>query len=147
MEPPVGTASPVVQWMRVDLPAPLGPSRPKKSPSPMFRETPRSASVPVGYRLTRSLISSAMVIAQSTIGRLPPGPRLPAPLQTFAALARQRPWSERNRRRYGNIVTYRVIGFGTFVVVADPQLIRQVFTEDPTVLHVGGNQNPLGPVL
>jgi cytochrome P450 len=87
-----------------------------------------------------------MVIAQSTIG-LPPGPALPATIQTLAALARQRPWSERTRRRYGNLMTFKVVGFGTFVVVADPRLIRQVFTEDPTVLHAGGDRNPLGPVL
>jgi len=48
MSPEVGCASPVVQWMSVDLPAPLGPSSPKNSPSPMSSETPLSASTPVG---------------------------------------------------------------------------------------------------
>jgi cytochrome P450 len=72
---------------------------------------------------------------------------MPAIAQTLAALARQRPWTERMRRRYGNLITFRVVGFGLFVVVADPQLIRQVFTEDPKVLHAGGKGNPLGPVL
>ena len=46
--PEVGWASPVVQWISVDLPAPLGPSRPQNSPSPISSETPLSASVPVG---------------------------------------------------------------------------------------------------
>ena len=78
---------------------------------------------------------------------LPPGPRAPALLQTFAGIARQRPWLERVRRRYGNVFTMRFVGFGTFVVVADPALIKQVFTEDPKVLHAGGERNPLGPVL
>jgi cytochrome P450 len=51
------------------------------------------------------------------------------------------------RRRYGNLFTLRVIGFARLIVVADPALIRQVFTEKPNVLHVGGDENPLGPVL
>ncbi len=51
------------------------------------------------------------------------------------------------RRRYGNLFTLRVIGFARLIVVADPALIRQVFTEDPQVLIVGGDENPLGPVL
>jgi cytochrome P450 family 138 len=78
---------------------------------------------------------------------LPPGPRAPALVQTLAGLARQRPYVERARRRHGNLFTMRIIGFGTFVVVADPALIKQVFTEDPKVLHAGGERNPLGPVL
>src|SRR4051794_3708098 len=45
--------------MRVDLPAPLGPSSPKNSPSPIVRSTPFSASVPVGYRLTSCSIERA----------------------------------------------------------------------------------------
>jgi cytochrome P450 len=65
----------------------------------------------------------------------------------MSALARQRPWTERLRRRYGNLFTVRVIGFAHLVIIADPALVRQVFTEAPTVLHVGGDGNPLGPVL
>src|SRR5918999_1251920 len=59
MSPAVGCARPVAQWIRVDLPAPFGPSRPKNSPAPISSETLLSASVPVGYCLTRSWISSA----------------------------------------------------------------------------------------
>jgi cytochrome P450 len=51
------------------------------------------------------------------------------------------------RRRYGNLFTLRVVGFARLIIVADPPLIRQVFTEKPTVLHAGGDENPLGPVL
>jgi cytochrome P450 family 138 len=78
---------------------------------------------------------------------LPPGPRAPRLVQTLAAVARPRPHVERARRRYGDVFTTRYIGFGPLVVVADPALIKQVFTEDPKVLHVGGDQNPLEPVL
>src|SRR4051795_3762799 len=91
-----------------------------------------------------------MVLA-STIERmerttLPPGPKLPATLQTVATLARQRPQLERKRRRYGNLFTIKLMGLGTFVVCADPALVKQVFTADPKVLHAGTG-SPLGSVL
>jgi cytochrome P450 len=87
-----------------------------------------------------------MVIAQSTIG-LPPGPRLPKPIQTLQLFARQRPQMERLRRRYGPMFTIRPIGFPAIVIVSDTALVRQVFTEDPEVLVVGDDQNPLMPIL
>ena len=77
---------------------------------------------------------------------LPPGPRAPASIQTLQTLARQRPQLERRRRRYGNLYTVKLLGLGTFVVCADPKLVKQVFTEDPTVLHAGTG-SPLGTVL
>ena len=79
--------------------------------------------------------------------RLPPGPRAPALFQTLGALTRQRPYLERQRRRFGNVFTIRIVGFTSLVACADPALIRQVFTEKPDVLLAGGDQNPLGPVL
>jgi cytochrome P450 len=54
---------------------------------------------------------------------------------------------ERLRRRYGAMFTIRPIGFPPIVVVSDPALVRQVFTEDPEVLVVGDDQNPLMPIL
>ena len=51
------------------------------------------------------------------------------------------------RRRYGSVVSFRLVGFGPLVAVADPALIRQVFTERPDVLHAGGDQNPLVSIL
>jgi len=48
ISPDVGCASPVVQWISVDLPAPLGPRRPKNSPDSISSETRFSASTPVG---------------------------------------------------------------------------------------------------
>lgn len=82
----------------------------------------------------------------STATTLPPGPKTPKTLQTVAALARQRPNLERARRRYGNVFSVRVHALGNFVVVADPALIKQVFTAPPTVLHAGTG-SPLGAVL
>jgi cytochrome P450 family 138 len=80
------------------------------------------------------------------IDGLPPGPRMPITLQTFAMRARQRPFFERARRRYGPMVTVRVLGLGPTVAVSDPELIKQTFKADPTVLHAG-TASPLRELL
>lgn len=77
---------------------------------------------------------------------LPPGPRAPVLFQTLAALTRQRPYLERQRRRFGPMFTTRVLGLGHLVVLADPALIKQTFQADPKTLHAG-TQSPLRAVL
>jgi len=78
---------------------------------------------------------------------LPPGPdRVPAPLQTALFLGSQPLTARTLRRRYGEVFTTRLSGIGTFVVVAEPTLLKQVFTADPKVLHAG-DRSPLGSVL
>lgn len=77
---------------------------------------------------------------------LPPGPTLPRTAQTLAALTRQRPFLERQRRRYGNVFTVRLVGLGPFVVVAEPALVKEVFTAPGDRLHAGSG-SPLGSVL
>jgi cytochrome P450 len=92
------------------------------------------------------VLMSTMTRMAAETTSLPPGPRLPASLQTIQTMARQRPQLERKRRRYGNVFTIKLLGLGTFVVCADPTLVKQVFTADPTVLHAGTG-SPLGTVL
>lgn len=77
---------------------------------------------------------------------LPPGPKAPAAIQTLAMMWRQREYMERQRRRHGEMLSAHVLGFGRFVLVSDPALVKQVFTADPTVLHAG-DQSPLRRVL
>ncbi len=84
--------------------------------------------------------------AEEPLDGLPPGPRLPVAIQTFALKARQRPYLERARRRYGSMFTVKAISLGDTVVVSDPALIKQVFRADPTVLHAG-SQSPLRTML
>ena len=43
--PPLGASRPLMQPIVVDLPAPLGPSRPKTSPAWAEKETPSTATV------------------------------------------------------------------------------------------------------
>lgn len=83
-----------------------------------------------------------MAATISAIDGLPPGPKTPTAVQTAGLLLRQRPYLERQRRRYGEMFSIRAYGFGRTVVLSDPALIKQVFTEDPTVLHAG-DQSPL----
>ena len=77
---------------------------------------------------------------------LPPGPRLPMALQTLAMRTRQRPFLERARRKYGPMITGRIVGLGPTVIVSDPELIKTTFRADPKVLHAG-SQSPLRTIL
>jgi cytochrome P450 len=67
-------------------------------------------------------------------------------LQTLALRTRQRPFLERARRRYGPLLTIRVLGLGPSVVVSDPALIKQTFRADPKTLHAG-TASPLRELL
>ncbi len=78
---------------------------------------------------------------------LPPGPRLPKTIQTAI-------WSRQARRmlyacqdRYGDMFTVRIAYEGTWVMLADPEAIKQVFTGDPKVFHAGEGNEILATVL
>jgi cytochrome P450 len=86
-------------------------------------------------------------VSRSPERRLPPGPPLPKPLQTAI-------WSRQARRmlyacqdRYGDIFTVRIAYEGTWVMLADPEAIKQVFTGDPRVFHAGEGNQILATVL
>ncbi len=69
--------------------------------------------------------------------QLPPGPRTPTVLQSLGFLTRPSGFVERARARYGPRFTIRVIGQRPFVVLTDPEEIKEVFTAPPDVLHPG----------
>jgi cytochrome P450 len=71
---------------------------------------------------------------------------MPRPLHTVAWLARPYPFIERARARYGDVFTIH-IGRDTFVVLADPADVKQVFTGDPSVFHAGEGNVILLPFL
>jgi len=79
--------------------------------------------------------------------RLPPSPPLARPIQTAI-------WSRQARRllyacqdRYGDMFALRIAYEGTWVMLADPDAIKQVFTGDPKVFHAGEGNQILAPVL
>ncbi|HEY7630682.1 MAG TPA: cytochrome P450, partial [Thermoleophilaceae bacterium] len=79
---------------------------------------------------------------------LPAGPSTPGLMQTLAMISRPHGFLERCRRRYGDVFTVNVAPYGRMVFLADPALIRQVFTGDTSVFHVGGVRGRvLSPML
>ena len=78
---------------------------------------------------------------------LPPGPRLPRPLQSTGFWTRPLAFLERCRGRYGRRFTLRLLGSPPFVILSDPDDIREVFTAPPDVLHPGEGARVLAPVV
>jgi cytochrome P450 len=88
------------------------------------------------------------LLTRRTVGdELPPGPRLPQTLQAVAWARRPLPFLERCQRRFGDTFTIRVKHAGTWVILADPRDVKQVFTTDHMVLGVGLANSILGPLL
>jgi cytochrome P450 len=78
---------------------------------------------------------------------LPPGPRMPRAAQT-AIWSRRAQWMlEQSRARFGDMFTIRIAHEGTWVMVSDPAMIKQVFTGDPRVFHAGEGNQILSPIL
>ena len=74
---------------------------------------------------------------------LPLGPRWPAPAQTIATVFFRDAFTRYCQRHFGSLITVRFLGMGEFVVISDPNLIREVFTGDREVLR-GGEANARG---
>jgi cytochrome P450 len=91
-------------------------------------------------------VSHATVSEASTTSiKLPPGPKWPKFVQGVA-YAVSRTWTiERMMRRYGDVVTMTLPVFGPAVVVADPQLAKQLFSANTD--DVGNIQPNLSRVL
>lgn len=68
---------------------------------------------------------------------LPPGPPLPAWLQAALLLRFWPRYVAACRRRYGPVFTLRIASWGTWVYLADPADIKDVFAGDPSVFHAG----------
>src|SRR3954464_8897551 len=78
---------------------------------------------------------------------LPPGPRLPSFIQGMAWWNRPTAWMERCRARYGNRFTIRLPEQPPFVMISDPEEIKQIFQAPPDVLHPGEGARILQPVV
>ncbi len=78
---------------------------------------------------------------------LPPGPRRSALLQTIGAWARPTASMDRNRARYGKRFTIRLLGQPPFVVLSDPDDIKELFMAPPDVLHPGEGASLLEPIV
>ncbi|HEU4393092.1 MAG TPA: cytochrome P450 [Solirubrobacterales bacterium] len=94
-----------------------------------------------------TVIDAAPTTAPTAVRGLPPGPRMPRALQT-AIWSRQAQWMlGQCRARFGDMFTIRIAHEGTWVMVSDPEAVKQVFTGDPRVFHAGEGNEILRPVL
>jgi cytochrome P450 family 135 len=72
---------------------------------------------------------------------------MPRPLQT-AIWSRQAQWMlSQSRRRLGPMFTLEIAYEGKWVVVADPELVKEIFRGDPKVFHAGEGNEILRPLL
>lgn len=78
---------------------------------------------------------------------LPPGPGYPKPMQAMAFWTRPLAFLERCRARYGTRFTLRLLLSPPFVILSDPDEIKQVFTAPADVLHPGQGARVLAPVV
>ena len=78
---------------------------------------------------------------------LPPGPRLPGALQMLATWKRPAGSLERMRRRYGKRITVQLPFQPPFVMLSDPDEIRELFMASPEAIHPGEGARVLEPTV
>jgi cytochrome P450 len=78
---------------------------------------------------------------------MPPGPPLPRALQTLGFILVPARFIDACRRRYGDIVTFSSLFDPRFVMVFEPDMVKQVFRGPPDGLHAGEANAVLGPVV
>jgi cytochrome P450 len=86
-------------------------------------------------------------MAATAASPLPPGPPLPKWMQTAGFILAPVPWIRLCQRRYGDVVTFRSLFDPGFVMVFEPELVKQVFRGPPDRLHAGEANALLGPVV
>ena len=59
---------------------------------------------------------------------LPPGPSMPRALQAIGWMQRPLAFMERCQRRYGDIFTLRILHWGDWVLLCDPEDVKTIFT-------------------
>ena len=79
--------------------------------------------------------------------QLPPGPKVPASYQVAGSWLRPTAVVLRARERYGKRFSVRLLGQPHFVVLSDPDDIKQVFQAPPEVLHPGEGARILEPII
>jgi cytochrome P450 len=78
---------------------------------------------------------------------LPPGPRVPGALQLTATWKRPAASLERLRAKYGKRITVQLPFQPPFVILSDPDEIKELFKAPPDVLHPGEGARVLEPLI
>ena len=81
------------------------------------------------------------------MGTLPPGPPIPPALQTALMLRWWSGFALACQRRYGDVFTVRLAGYGAGVYLSNPDDIKTVFAGDPRTFHAGEANSVLGGIL
>jgi cytochrome P450 len=82
-----------------------------------------------------------------TLESLPPGPPGPRIRHTLGWVTRPGPWTRRLRARYGDTFSLRITNEAPWVMLGDPDAVKEVFTGDPDTLHAGEGNQVLKPLL
>src|SRR5206468_10966866 len=78
----------------------------------------------------------------------PPGPRAPSPIQALRYARDPLGFLVRLHRSHGDIFSLKFPFFGRVVYVADPTLVKALFTGSPEQLHAGeANATVLEPAV
>ena len=88
-----------------------------------------------------------MLVRRRPPPALPPGPPLPLLVQTPLLWLHRYRFLPAMRRRYGDVFTLHVAPVGTAVYIADPLLVKQVFTGSTRIFHAGEGNKVLGSIL
>jgi cytochrome P450 len=78
---------------------------------------------------------------------LPPGPRYPSLYQGVGMWNRPLSWLEGNRAKFGKRFTARFPFTPPFVIIADPEQAKEIFTAPPDVLMPGVGSRVLLPLV
>jgi cytochrome P450 len=81
------------------------------------------------------------------VATMPPGPPLPRFVQTAGFLLGGARFLEACRRRYGDAVTFGTLFDQRFVMVFDPELVKELFRGSGDQLHAGEANALLGPIV
>ncbi|HLN07218.1 MAG TPA: cytochrome P450 [Acidimicrobiales bacterium] len=99
---------------------------------------------------TRSLgrAPAKMAVVSATAATpMPPGPPLPPFLQTLGFVLVPSRFIDACRRRYGDIVTFSSLFDACFVMIFEPEMVKQVFRGPPEQLRAGEANAVLRPVV
>jgi cytochrome P450 len=78
---------------------------------------------------------------------LPPGPRIPAVVQTYLFIKHTLRFFDELLLRYGDIFTIELTGIGKSVHVVRPESIRELFIAAPEYLHAGDSNSVVEPLI
>ncbi len=76
-----------------------------------------------------------MATATTEPVRLPPGPRLPKPVQGIGFLVSNHGMFRALVRRYGSVISVHLPGAGRAVVITDPALVKDLFTTSTDLIE------------